>query len=129
MRAVRLQKTFNSGERNPVPAKTWLLGIAQKLYKYFDGENWIPITNINKVRTVSSDYTATYEDNVIVGVGNLTITLPEAIGSGQTYRIVCRSGTLTIDGYSANTIKGQPNQILSSTEDLIISDTNPGIWE
>ena len=58
-----------------------------------------------------------------------TATLPEATGSGQTYRIACRAGTLTIDASGVETIKGETTQTLTAGEDLIITDTASGIWE
>lgn len=77
----------------------------------------------------SADYTLTTNDEVVVFTATATATLPAATGTGQTYRIVCRAGTLTIDGNSTDTIKGSLTQTLTSAEDLIITDTASGIWE
>ncbi|MHC4646753.1 MAG: hypothetical protein ACYTBJ_14740 [Planctomycetota bacterium] len=75
------------------------------------------------------DYTLLATDNVVVFTANATATLPISSGSGLTYRIVCRSGTLIIDGNGVDTIKGNLTQTLTAGEDLIITDTETGIWE
>lgn len=77
----------------------------------------------------SADYTLTVNDEIIVFTATATATLPAATGTGQTYRIVCRAGLLTIDGNASETIKGELTQILTAGEDLIITDTASGIWE
>lgn len=82
-----------------------------------------------KVAIKSGDYTLALTDQVVVFTASATATLPAATGSGQTYRIVCRAGTLIIDGDSTDTIKGEPTQVLTAVEDLIITDTTSGIWE
>lgn len=83
----------------------------------------------NNVLTKSTSYTLTDLDNVVVFTATATATLPSATGTGQTYRIICRSGLLTIDGNSSDTIKGELTQILTAGEDLIITDTATGKWE
>jgi hypothetical protein len=82
-----------------------------------------------RVRLTAISTTALVTDEVIVATGTATITLPSATGTGQTYRIVCRAGTTTIDGAGADTVKGNLTQTLSANEDLIITDTATGIWE
>lgn len=77
----------------------------------------------------SANYTLTANDEVVVFTATATATLPAATGTGQTYRIVCRSGVLTIDANGSETIKGSLTQTLTAGEDLIISDTASGVWE
>lgn len=77
----------------------------------------------------SADYTLTTNDEVVIFTATATATLPAATGTGQTYRIVCRAGTTTIDANGSETIKGELSQTLTAGEDLIISDTASGIWE
>lgn len=79
--------------------------------------------------TKSADYTLTTYDHVVVFTATATATLPAATGTGQTYRIICRAGTLTIDANGSETIKGELTQTLAAGEDLIISDTASGVWE
>lgn len=75
------------------------------------------------------NYTLTTNDEVVTFTATATATLPAATGTGQTYRIICRAGTLTIDGNGTDTIKGDLTQALYPGEDLIITDTAAGIWE
>lgn len=84
---------------------------------------------IATVATKSGDYTLTSADNVVVFTATATATLPAATGSGQTYRIICRAGTLTVDGNGSETVKGALTQTLAPGEDLIITDTASGVWE
>jgi hypothetical protein len=95
----------------------------------FDGTNNIPVVNKIPVTTTAINYTALETDNVIICTATLTVTLPAATGTGQTYRIVCRTGTTTIDASGSETIKGELTQTLSEGSDLIITDTSSGIWE
>jgi hypothetical protein len=81
------------------------------------------------VATKSTDYTLTDNDEVIVFTTTATATLPAATGSGQTYRIICRAGTLTIDGNGTDLVKGELTQELYEGEDLILTDTETGYWE
>jgi len=77
----------------------------------------------------SANYTLTANDEVVVFAATATASLPAATGTGQTYRLVCRAGTLTIDASGSETIKGSLTQTLSAGEDFIITDTATGIWE
>ena len=77
----------------------------------------------------SANYTLTDNDEVVVFTATATASLPAATGTGQTYRLVCRAGTLTIDASGSETIKGSLTQTLSAGEDFIITDTATGIWE
>jgi hypothetical protein len=77
----------------------------------------------------SADYTLGVNDEVVVFTANATATLPASTGSGQTYRIICRAGILTIDGNSTDTIIGELTQTLTAGENLILTDTASGIWE
>jgi hypothetical protein len=84
---------------------------------------------VNAVRLTAINTTALVTDSIIVATATLTITLPPATGTGQTYRIVCRVGITTIDGDGVDTIKAELTQELFAGEDLIITDTATGIWE
>lgn len=86
---------------------------------------------IQAVTVKAVNYTLTATDSVVVfTITGLTATLPAATGSGQTYRIiyVAASGSLTIDGDGADTIKGNATQTLYSGEDLIVTDYLTGAW-
>lgn len=78
----------------------------------------------------STNYTLTANDEIVVFTSTAIATLPQATGTGQTYRI-CSEGsgiTVTIDGNSTDTIKGNLTQTLSDGEDLIITDYASGKW-
>lgn len=77
----------------------------------------------------STNYTLTANDEIVVFTSTATATLPQATGTGQTYRIICRAGETTIDASGSETIKGELSQILYAGEDLIISDIASGVWE
>jgi hypothetical protein len=94
----------------------------------FSGVNTFAGVNLN-VDTYTSSQTLSDYNNVVIFTGNSTATLPAATGSGQTYRIICRSGMLTIEGNGTDTIKGELRQTLNPSEDLIITDTATGLWE
>jgi hypothetical protein len=81
------------------------------------------------VEVKSANYTLTTADYVVVFTASATATLPSATGTGQTYRIVCRAGTLTIDGNGTDTIKANLTQTLTAGSDFILTDTASGIWE
>lgn len=85
--------------------------------------------NKKKVIIKSTNYAIGDLDEVIVFTSTATATLPATTANGVTYRIVCRSGTLTITGTGGDTIKGEVNQVLYAGEDLILTDTEAGIWE
>jgi len=86
----------------------------------------IPVSNVS---IHSTDYTLLSSDNVVVFTETATATLPPATGSGTTYRIVARESTVTIQGDGNDTVKGNNTQTITSHEDLIITDTQIGIWE
>lgn len=77
----------------------------------------------------SATYAALATDDVIIGAGTFTITLPTSVASGHEYRIGCRSGVITVDGAGTDTVKGELTQVLYPGEDLIICDTEAGKWE
>jgi len=77
----------------------------------------------------SSTYTLVSSDEVVVFTATATANLPAATGSGQTYRIICRAGTCTVDGSGSETIKGATTQTLYPGEDLIITDVQSGMYE
>jgi hypothetical protein len=87
----------------------------------------IPATVSTAIK--SENYLLAVTDSVVVFTATATATLPMASGSGRTYRIVCRAGTLTIDGDGSETIKGAETAVLSAGEDLILTDTATGVWE
>lgn len=85
--------------------------------------------NLCTVSIQSGNYPLVAADSVVVFTATATATLPAATGSGRTYRVVCRAGTLTIDPAGAETIKGETTAVLSAGEDLIVTDTAMGVWE
>lgn len=83
-----------------------------------------------KAVTISAtNLTLTANHEVVVFTSNATATLPAATGTGQTYRIIARGATVTIDGNGTDTIKGELTQIITGNEDFIITDTASGKWE
>lgn len=84
---------------------------------------------ISAISIQSGNYTLLSTDSVVIFTATATATLPAAVGSGQTYRIVCRAGTLTIDPDGTETVKGETTSALSAGEDLILTDTAMGVWE
>jgi hypothetical protein len=87
------------------------------------------IGSVQAVAIKSSTYLLTAADQVVVFTATSTANLPAATGAGQTYRIVCRAGTLTIDANGSETIKGNLTVTLNPGDDLIITDTAAGVWE
>lgn len=85
--------------------------------------------NLRVVAIKSGNYPLTNADAVVVFTATATATLPAATGSGRTYRIICRAGTLTIDADGSETIKGAETAVLSAGEDLVLTDTATGVWE
>jgi len=85
--------------------------------------------NLIPVSIQSGNYPLVATDSVVVFTATATATLPAATGSGRTYRIVCRAGTLTIDAAGTETIKGAETAVLSAGEDLLLTDTAMGVWE
>lgn len=83
----------------------------------------------NAVVSKSGNYTLTSLDNTVIFTASATASLPSATGSGQTYRIVCRAGTVTIDASGSETVVGELTQTLTAGENLIISDVESGKWE
>lgn len=75
--------------------------------------------------TVTASYTVAAKDQVLFCSGTLTVTLPTASGrKGKVYEIKnVGTGTVTIDGNSAETIDDELTQILQANDNLsIISD-------
>jgi hypothetical protein len=59
----------------------------------------------------------------------MTVTLPAATGSGKEYRVKnINSGTVTVEGNSADTIDGELNQSLYQWEGIILVDYATGKW-
>jgi hypothetical protein len=95
---------------------------------YHSNSTWFS-TRKQSIVVESTDYTLLPSDQIVIFTATATANLPIATGSGQTYRIICRAGTTTIDGNVSETIKGETTQVLTAGEDLIITDTASGIWE
>lgn len=68
------------------------------------------------VKSITTAYTATVNDRVLLCNGTFTVTLPLAArANGITYVIKnVGTGTITIDGYSSETIDGATTKALSS---------------
>lgn len=130
-KGLRLIALHKSGLANNFePFKHMLFGRTGVRMKVWDGTSWQrPAWWNDTVATKSGSYTLTQDDRVVVFTATATATLPPATGSGQTYRIICRSGAVTIDANASETIKGELTQILYTSEDLIITDTATGVWE
>lgn len=83
----------------------------------------------DKVVSKNTNYTLLPTNQIVVFTATATATLPAATGSGQTFRIICRAGTLTIDGNGSDTIVGELTQALYAGENLILTDIESGKWE
>lgn len=118
-------------ESDTEPNMLWLDASADLLY--LGGTVGVRVTKgggvLLPVATKSGNYTLTGADNVVVFTATATATLPAATGSGQTYRICCRAGTLTIDGNASETVIGEATQVLYPGENLILTDVGNGAWE
>lgn len=77
---------------------------------------------------VSSTYTATTSDDVIVGSGTFTIDLPPVATAIKNVSIksVAGGGTLTVDGDGSETIDGSATQIITAGTAITISPTSSG---
>lgn len=83
----------------------------------------------HKLTTTGSNLTLTTAHNTVVFTATATAILPAATGSGQTYRLICRTGTLTIDPNGAETVQGAATLALTAGQSVIITDTASGLWE
>lgn len=86
-------------------------------------------TGTSDVGIFNTDTTLTRAIRTAVFTSTATVTLPEAVGSGHTFRIKCRGGTLTIVPTGGDTVNGDTLEALGEQEDLILTDTEGGIWE
>lgn len=77
----------------------------------------------------SANYSLALTDEEVTFTATATATLPTAPPIGTHYRIICRSGTLTIDGAGSDTVKGDLTYTLTAGDDLIITYTSANIWE
>lgn len=89
--------------------------------------NGIPIAP-PVITEVSSTYTATTSDDVIVGSGTFTITLPPVATAikGIAIKSVAGGGTLTVDGDGSETIDGSATQVVTAGTAITISPTSSG---
>lgn len=82
--------------------------------------------------TKTADYTVTSNDDIILcnNTTGITITLPPATGTGIIYNIKSINvGTVTVSGYSTQTIDGSNIKIINTTYDnLTILDGGAGTW-
>ena len=111
--------------KNPV----WPLGGSpwnKKLIRSLDTAFTQVTSGQLNVVTKTSAYTATSEDDVVLGNGTFTVTLPPA--ASCKYRVYyiknIGAGTITVDGHGTETIDGSETNALSSQYDVIeiISD-------
>jgi hypothetical protein len=82
-----------------------------------------------QVAIKSGNYTLAANDDVVVFTATANAFLPAATVVGQTYRIICRTGSLVIFADGSDTIKGESSQTLYAGEDLILTCTETGKWE
>ena len=87
-------------------------------------------------RVVTTDYTLLPSDSVIVVIAasnDVTLTLPAAIGTGQTYRIKRIDGTafiVTVQGQSGELIDGEPSVTLDNQFSVCtFVDEAVGYWD
>lgn len=87
------------------------------------------------VTSIDGDYTATDLDSTVVADatgGNITVTLPQAMtvqGMILTVKKVDGSGnTVTVDGYSSETIDGATTKVLSSQYEAITIHSSGSEW-
>jgi hypothetical protein len=94
-----------------------------------DGIIWATPGRRQTVTIKAATYDLTPSDEVVIFTANATANLPSATGSGQTYRIYCRAGVLSVEGYASDTVCGAANKAVAVGAYLIITDVATGAWE
>jgi len=83
------------------------------------------------VVTVTADFTATADDNIIVvdaSSNSVTVTLPTAVGmEGLMYTIKCVDDTNTVTVSGSETIDGETSQTLNQWDGMKIISNND-VW-
>lgn len=98
-----------------------------KFRGYSSTGSWQTLTKEDLVVTKTSTYTATLNDNVILGNGTFTVTLPtasSATGKVLKFRNIAASNVLTVHGNSSELIDGFAAIVLNKKFDYlaIVSD-------
>lgn len=117
----------------PSPTVDYILGDAL-MHSHVAGDiNGLDTTYGRKkaVVTKTSTYTATTLDEVIIcnKTTAMTINLPAATGSGQTYSVKSiNTGAITVDANSSETIDGALTQVIYQWESITVVDYVTGAW-
>lgn len=92
--------------------------------------NGIPlnVTGSDTVVEVSSNYTVTDQDDIVVGTGTFTITLLPLANAIKmlTLKSVLGGGTITIDADGAETIEGSSTFALTAGTSITLSRSASG---
>ena len=104
-----------------------LLSLEEFARKVDDNVNYLLKPSII---TASTNHTATDLDYTIVANGALTVTLPQASTVRGKILIIksITAGTVTVDGYSSETIDGAATASISTIYDSIIVQSDGSNW-
>lgn len=101
----------------------------------FTRENTIPGLRIG-VRTITADYDIQHTDFEIVAdasAGDILITLPTAVGTGQIFRVKRIDGSsnfVTVLAQAGDLIDGQPTlSLFNQFDDLTVVDADTSTWD
>lgn len=103
-----------------------------KFRAYAQSGAWQSLSNDDAVVTKTSSYTAAALDNVILGSGTITITLPAASGlPGKVYKIrnIGSPGFVTVGTSGADTIDGFASIVLGQKFDEVEVSSSGSSWQ
>ena len=109
----------------------------QDLANYYTGTNVEDILqeiglkrNQSAIQYKTTSYDIqTLDEKIFMDGTGLTVTLPQATGSGRSYSIKnVNASDLTITPYGTNTIDGETSQTLHENESITICDYATGKW-
>lgn len=111
--------------------KNQLLGSGNQVLKFFDGSLWVRAELVNNfVTVITSSYTATADDKIIVcnSSSALTVYLPSATTKQAYFIKNIGTGAVTVDGAGSETIDGSTTQILYQWEGMHVLAYTTGAW-
>ena len=105
-----------------VKRDTYLDTLTGLVYEY-NGSAWVILntdTNQDTQSTITSNYTLTVDDNLIICNGTFTVTLPTAVSNTNKKYIITNisKGIITLDANGTETIQGDLTQFIYTDETL-----------